>query len=272
MKKNWILVLAGLLLVPLSVQAQTIRGVVLEDETRTPIAGAYVELLAAGADRIGLVQTDSVGRFTISARRSGDFTLQLRHLGYTPSHPMDIALRAGETLEVELRMGQRAIPIEPVVVTARRRNSRLDGFYERSESRHFGRFLMRDDIERRPGASGSELLRAMPGIYLRDVGFGRNVILMRGGVGRCMPTIYLDGMLFRQYAESGVDDFLNAEVLEGVEVYTSFASAPSPIHAKGNCGVIAFWTRQGEPDGRRFSWKRLAIGVGGFALLILMSR
>jgi hypothetical protein len=271
MKWIWKLVVGALLFTPGVTQSQTVRGVVLEDGTRQPIGGASVELTAADGSRVQQVHTDSLGGFFLTPRRSGEFVVRFSHFAYAPLDPVPLVLRAGERVEIELRMDHRAIPIDPVTVTARRRDRRLEDFYERVQRPGHGRFITRDEIERRPGARTSELLRMMPGVHLVPVSNGRNMILMRGGAGRCLPTIYLDGMAIKQFPESGVDDFVAASMLEGVEVYTSFASAPSPLHARDSCGVVAFWTR-GAEGGQPWSWRRLAVGLGGFAVLVLLAR
>ncbi|HEV2131332.1 MAG TPA: Plug domain-containing protein, partial [Longimicrobiaceae bacterium] len=137
-------------------------------------------------------------------------------------------------------------------------------------------FLTRDEIEARRGTNRvTDLLRMMPGVDVVSAGGGMGIsrtqlITMRGGANRCLPTIYIDGMPVQQYPESGVDDFLSADMLEGVEVYTSFASAPSPIHSRDGCGVVAFWTRR--DFGGKWSWRKMAAGVGGFLLLIFLTR
>lgn len=275
MKKVLILVLAGLLLAPAAAPSQTIRGMVVEDGTRTPIPGARVQLLTPADSTVATAETDSAGAFLLSPRRSGSFVLRLRHLGYAPVDSVPLTMGPGERIEVEVRMGLTAIPLEPVVVTVRG-NARLGGFYERLQRPGFGRFLTREDIEARRGANrASDLLRMMPGVEVVPAGGSlgssrAQLITMRGGTGRCLATIYIDGMRVQQFADSGVDDFLTAEMLEGVEVYTGGATAPSPIHSMNSCGVVAFWTR--SPAGGKWSWRKLAAGLGGFVLLVLLTR
>jgi hypothetical protein len=274
MKKVQVLFLAGLSLVPTVVQAQTIYGVVVDDSTRTPIAGAIVELLAPGAKIGSTTQTDSAGAFLLRPHRSGSFTLRLRHLAYAPVDSDTLTLRSDESIRIELRMAPTTIPLEPLVVTARS-HTMLDGFYERMRRSVAGRFLQRSDIERRPGARSTDLLREMPGVEIVPVRQGMsatsvNLITMGGGLGRCTPTIYIDGMLTKQFPESGVDDLLTPDMLEGVEVYTSVAGVPSPLTPHGSCGVVAFWTRR---DGRGpWKWEKLAIGAGAFLLMVLLVR
>lgn len=270
MKKVGMMLLAGLLLTPAAAPSQTIRGVVIEDGTRNPIAGVSVELIASTAQRIALAQTDSVGEFVLVPRRSGDYTLRLTHLGYVPVDSVTLLLRPGEAIEIELRMGHAAIPLEPLVVTARM-DSRLAGYRERlrQRERSFGRFVTRAEIEKRSGARATDLLQQTPGIYLVPARPSGNFITMRCSPGQCMPTLYIDGMMVKQF--SPVDDFITADMLEGVEVYTGL-SAPSPIHSLNNCGVVAFWTRTGEGVWSKWNWKRLAAGAGGSILAIVLTR
>jgi hypothetical protein len=275
MKKVSALVLAALLTVAAHAHAQTLRGVVVDDGTSAPIADALVELVSPDA-RMGVTaRTDSAGRFLLRPARAGRFVLRMSQLGYAPLLSDTLSVRPVETLDIEARLSQAAIPLEPLVVTARRRTTRLDGFYERQQNGGLGRYVTREEIDRRPGARTTDLLRMMPGVSIVPQG-GRggvgqvNLITMRGTAGGCLPTIYLDGMPIRQYPESGMDEIVNASMLEGVEVYSSFASAPAPIHARDNCGVVAFWTRAPE-GGTRWSWRRLAFGVGSFALLVLVA-
>jgi hypothetical protein len=274
MKKVLLPILGMLLLLPAAAKSQTIRGVVVEDGTSTPIAGALVELMAPDESSVATAQSNSTGAFLLRPRRSGSFILRLRHLGYATVVSDTLVLKPEEAVEVEVRMDRTAIPLEPLVVTARR-NARLAGFYERQQRSGIGRYVTRAELERRPGARATELLRMMPGVSLVPVTLGSgsptgNLITMRGGAGRCMPTIYLDGVVVKQYADSPVDDFLKADMLEGIEVYTAFTSAPSPIHALDGCGVVAFWTRPVIPG--TWSWKKAAAGAVGFVLIIGLTR
>jgi hypothetical protein len=269
-----VLLLTVLLLGPIAVQSQTIRGVVINDETRAPIPGALVELVAPDASLLSSAPTDSAGGFVLWPGRASRFVVRVSHLAYAPLSSDTLSARAGEHLELEVRMAQTAIALEPLVVTARRAGQ-LEGFHERQRRGSLGRFLTREDIERRPGARASDLLRTMPGVQIVPAGGSGgvgtvNLVTMRGGTGRCLATIYLNGMMVRQFPESGVDDLIHPDMLEGVEVYTSFASAPSPIHSQNGCGVVAFWTR--PATGGRWSWRKMFAGVGGFVLLLVLAR
>jgi hypothetical protein len=186
---------------------------------------------------------------------------------------VELSLQRGEQVQIELRMARTAIPLEPLVVTTRR-SARLQGFYDRMQRPGFGRFISREQIERRPGTRTTDLLRGMPGIHIvqtsRGGMTGANLITMRGGSGRCLPTLYIDGMEVRQFPESGADEFISPTMLEGVEVYTGTGGIPGAFPTMNGCGVVAFWTR--TDTGRPWSWRRLLIGAGLFTLLVMIAR
>jgi hypothetical protein len=268
------LVFGAFLLTSEPAQAQTIRGIVVEDGTRAPIAGALVELVTPDGRSAAAAQTDGGGVFLLRPANPGSFVVRLKHLAYAPLNSDTLRIGRGETVEIEVRLAQTAIPLEPLVVTARR-DARLEGFYERQRKRSFGHFMTRQEIERRAGTRTTDLLNMMPGVRIVQVtgpgGMGAvNMITLRGGgSGRCLPTIYVDGMEMKQFPESGVDDFLSPYILEGVEVYT-MGGAPTSIMPRGNCGVVAFWTRM---DSRRpWSWKRFAAGLGALAFMFAVTR
>jgi hypothetical protein len=270
MRKLLMLVLAGVVLQATTAHGQRIRGQTFEDETREPIAGAMVELFGPDSARLATVQTDSAGAFVLMPGRHGDFVIRVSHFAYLPMDSAALSIRPGETLVIEVRMAARAIPLDPVVVTSRG-DPRLRGFHERMRGHGFGRFVTREDIESRPGARTTDLLRGIPGIQLipTNTGFG-NVITMRGGgaSGRCLPTIYVDGMPAAQYADATIDAFLMPAMLEGVEVYSGI-TAPAALYSNSGCGVVAFWTRR--DGGRPFSWRRIFTAAGFVGAVVTLT-
>jgi hypothetical protein len=152
----------------------------------------------------------------------------------------------------------------------------LADFYDRMKNRRgFGHFLSREEfVARGPGSRVTDLLRMMPGVQIvamsPQFGSAGILITMRGGLGRCLPDVYIDGMPMEQYRESGVDDLLTPSMLEGVEVYPSTAGVPGAIHARGSCGVVGFWTKRDVGGG--WSWKKIFAGLGLGALMLLLVR
>lgn len=268
MKKALVL-LVPLLLLPAAARSQTIDGTVLQDSTRTPIRDVRVEVVA-GPGAPAALTTDSAGAFRLNPRPGGTVVLRLRHPSYTTIDSVALTVGAGERLEVEFRMGSSPILLEPLIVRARA-DEGVSGFRDRLERGGFGRFVGREEIDRRRPIRTSDLLRAMAGVRVEQRGAGTSYILMRGsGAEPCLPDLYIDGMRMPQMGDSGIDGILDPATLEGVEVYTSSAGVPSVFAAHGACGVVAFWTRPGPPG--KWSWKKFGSAVGVFALLVLLLR
>lgn len=271
-----LLLFAGVLLaLARPVRAQRLVGYVLEEGTEQPVVAAEIVIIdPSGAARSTAV-TDSAGWFQLAMTEGGTYRVRVSHIAYTPFGSEPLELGRGETVEIQIRLGRTVIPLEPLIVTARSRESgRLAEFRERVQRNAFGRFLEREDIENRAAFRVTDLLRMMSGVRIVPVRRGpstANVITMRGGAaGNCSPNVYIDGVRVTQSQDFPIDDLLLPEMLEGVEIYSTTAGAPVQYQQDPRCGVVLFWTRQGE-DGRPFSWKRLLLGAGIAAVLIFFA-
>ena len=270
MKMVRMLIVAAMLLVPALAGAQTIDGLVLDDSTGAPLAGVRVDLVHKGGGAPATTRTDSTGTFRFEPRPPGTVVLRVRHLSYTPIDSLSLAVAKDERVEIELRLGHSPILLEPIIVRARA-DEGLAGFRDRMARGAFGRFLGPEDLERRGASRASDLLRMMPGVRIEQGAPGSALVVMRGGAAQCLPDIYIDGMRMRQFRESSVDAFINPATLEGVEVYNSAAQVPSVFSSSFNqCGVVAFWTRPAATG--KWSWRKMAIGLGVFLLLVVISR
>ncbi|HUF50446.1 MAG TPA: TonB-dependent receptor [Longimicrobiales bacterium] len=260
--------LALLAFAAVAAEAQLIQGVVIDDLSRTAVAGAEVLLLTPRASERVQTTTSDVGAFLIRAPRSGVYRLRVTHPGYATYEADSVVVGSSEAIMLEIRLGLAAVPLEPMVVTARR-NAGMPGFDDRREA-GFGRFITREDIDRRSAFRTSDLLRTIQGITLRRSGRADGmIVLMRGGgIGMCEPAVWVDGVLVRQLPGNTIDDFLTPGIIEAAEVYPSYAAAPAE-YAVGMCGVIVFWTRRGSgEDGRPWQWKKVLAGASAALLII----
>ncbi len=260
-----------MVLVALPASGQIIGGVVVADEDqaspagteiRLPVAGAEVELLADGGRTARRAVTDSLGAFSFSELPAGRFGLRVSHADYLPFEAGDIDVRQEEAVSVEIRLAKEAVPLQPLIVTARV-NAALAGFHERRTGSAFGTYLTREEVEARGAGFTTDLLRGLPGIRLKFVRWGVGpAIAMQGGFGVCEPTIFVDGVQLSASAGGSLNDFLTPARIEGVEVYSSISTVPAQFHT-GTCGVILFWTQRGERgDGKPWGWLRMLLGVG----------
>jgi hypothetical protein len=253
-----------------------------------PIGGAIVELIGIDRARDGLAVTDTAGAFVLRPRRSGSFVINVSHPSYVSRDSMALKIKPGLAFQVEVRMGRRAIPLEPLIVKTTT-TARLAGFHERARSSgSFGKFVTRADIDRRPGTRrATDLLEELEGVEIvavapaggsnlaplpasgtsNETTLRTRMIRMGSNTASCEPAIFVDGVRVKQFTDSGIDDFLTPDMIEGVEVYPRSAGAPSEFVASNSCGVVAFWTRAPTEESGKVTWKRIRL-AGGFLLMM----
>jgi hypothetical protein len=280
------LVLAFLLLLPVTAQAQSLRGTIVDDVTEQPVAGAMVTVFLRDFPLVN-ARSDSAGAFVLVPGRSGSFRIRVTHPHYAPIDSMALTAVSGEVVTLEVRLGRSVVPLEPLVVTARS-DARLAGFEERRRNSRFGTFIDRSQIDVRPGARTTDLLRTTPGITIITIGRGGDdtptapgtpdvtiprtaQITMRSTVGSCLPAVFLDGMRLQQFGDSGIDDFLRPEMIEGVEIYPQSSGAPVEFIDPAGCGSVVFWSRGSLPGTDR-ALRRLLAGFAGFLLIVTLVR
>jgi hypothetical protein len=270
-------------LTPASAVGQTIRGVVLEEGTTTPIATATVEV--RGADTTYTAVTNEVGWFELHLHEPGQYVLRPSHMSYAAVTADTLTLARFEIVTVVMRMGLAAIPLQPLVVATRTFHP-LKGFYDRMESGKRGYFVKRDFIQRRLAVPPSRLVDMTPGIRVRGASsvLGSDFtssLMMWGPGGYCRANVFLDGLPVPPGITS-IDQLTSADQLEGVEIYHSFAAAPEIFYSmfqlhgldsdgfRRQCGVVAYWSRRDFYY--RPHWVRWVLGVGLAGLVFLMTR
>ena len=239
---------------PLIVQAQIVRGQVLENGSERPIAGATVAAVARDSLVAMTAATDSTGVFVLALARGGTFTLAIRHVGHIAGVSRPFELRAGDEYEPTLYLSP-AVAAQPLTpVTIRERASPRVDFSNGFEARRalgFGEFITRDQIARRGNTTPMELLRGVAGVTIARDKLGEEfAISSRGYIGRdrfgndrpCPMPVYVDGMLL--FGQT-LNDMIHPSDLEGLEVYSSGARLPAQFRGQdAGCGAILIWTRK----------------------------
>lgn len=215
-----------------------VSGVVLTKEGTAPLAGAMVRL-----DNGPQTRTNAQGEFTISDAPTGTRRLEVRAVGHYP------ARRTVDVIEgappVRVAMLELTTVMASVNVTAARDASRALVEFEARRKSAFGRFLTRDDIERRRPVVASDLFRAVPGVFVDGVRDSDQRIQMRGIFdARCDALIIVNGGVMPGMSASDLDDFAPPRNIIGIEVYQP-GTVPAEfqqLSTNTSCGVIAVWT------------------------------
>jgi hypothetical protein len=241
-----ILALAAAVTYTPSVHAQTIDGIMLERGTERPIDLGRVTLLTVTGVEVVSGLTDQNGRFSVTAPEGGDFLLSAGALGYRRTNGGVFVLGEEGRMSIELRLEPQAIEIGGITIETRsalidQPNLVLNGFVERAQS-GFGTFITPGDIENSAAFTATQLL-AQTGRVQTAFAIGGDRIQMRGSMGFCTPSVYLDGVRISMQGLS-LDAIAPLAVLEAAEVYRTASQAPLRYGGGlGGCGVVVLWTR-----------------------------
>ena len=271
----WTVMLVLALAMPAPARAQIIRGQVVGVGDGQPISDATLILRDSDGEVRGAAISREDGRFLLHSDQPALVRLEVRHLGYADWTTANFALSSGEVIDVEVRLGIEAIPLEAITVLAHANTSagRLAGFEERRNNPggSTGFYLTEDDIATRAAATPSSLVLAAPGMSVARAGSGtmdRSVIRS----GDCIARTFIDGVRFNQSESHTVDDLLTPDLIAGVEVYPRPLSAPAQYQDVGSdCGVVLFWTKEPRPSvGSSWTFARVAVGIGVLAGILTL--
>ena len=214
------------------------------------IPGVRVSLLADSVREAGAVVTDSAGRYVLLTKRAGRYALRFQRIGFRPMTSPLLILVPDSTarLDVELVPVVQRLGEVKVMGTATPVVDFMRGF-ERRRLRGLGRYLTRDEIEKRVATNTTDLLRGMLGMELITGADGRLIAqssrgersLSQTGGGPCRAAVYLDGM---ELTGESIDGAVRPSSVEAIESYASAAGLPAEFRqGNASCGVIFVWTR-----------------------------
>ena len=238
-----------------SVEAQTLRGRILDSVTRDPVMLAYVGLITEGQSMAVATLADTNGTFEVTAPDPGEYVLYISRTGYEPL--MDGVFELGEGGVFDVQIGLRPMPVELEEMVVEAESGPMsflerNGFYDRAIGRG-GVFMIREDIERLAVDRVTDVFRQIPLLDIDesrpltggpDVFQNPEIRVIRNGQ-YCSPTLYIDRHMVDSGALGGVrpDDYITAMEIDAIEVYTRFSQTPVGFDDVNNCGVILIWTR-----------------------------
>lgn len=213
----------------------------VRDSTGAAIVGAEITL-QGGSLR---AETDDRGQFLLAKVPAGQLQLQVRRIGFRPD-TVQLMVMAGQTVPLTVTVQRLAVELRPVVVYGRQGlKGHMAGFYARKD-RGMGRFITREEIEKRNPANLTDMFRMVAGAQVSQRGAGRSIIRFRGL--SCPPLAWLDGQPL--FAGEFDLDALSPRSLEGIEIYSGPSSVPTEFlgtrSISSSCGTIVLWSREGE--------------------------
>jgi hypothetical protein len=270
-----------------SAYAQTIRGTVLDDSTSLPIATAEITILDTLGTIISQAISDSAGQFRFAVS-PGDYAFRVLRIGYAPTVTTVLhAPNDADDVTVVIRVPSASAleagdpyALTPVVVEAQP-VQRFLATYHRHEALGMGDHLLREEFAQWNPQQVTDVVRRMRGFsILPNPNYGRplpdGLVDMReylidvpgrphhrtSALTECPPLIFLDGASLGNSQTVDINSLpLNA--ISAVEAYGRSLETPVEyMRASNDCGVIALWTRSGEP-GQVSSPFELGVRFGG---------
>jgi len=255
LRSRWLVPLGFLL--PISggiAQQRGLTGVVV-DSTGAPVPYANITILQSGRRTVAGID----GRFSVGVDSASGATLHFRRIGY---HPQTLALETTPDTGLRIVLAAAAKSLSAVRVAATRVQSlAIRGFYERQadveRGINHGFFITSEELEQRPAAKVTDLLRQFPAIRVgrvkEDARDGRSG-LQPQGVDGCRLEIYVDGVRFyniglkRNYLPPGaglfIDEAVTTNTIAAIEIYPRAVTSPPKYQSlNGTCGVMLIWTK-----------------------------
>lgn len=223
----------------------TVRGRVIEEQSRQPVFAANVWL--AGHDTLR-TQTDSLGCFTIEQVPPGIFRFLVSCMGYEPTQTAEYQISA-TTPFIEITLKEDTRYLTDVTV-------RPDLFRRSTESPVSMNVISTREIEKSPGSNRdiSRIVRNYPGVSFSPIGY-RNDLIVRGG-GPSENKFFMDGIEIPNInhfatmgASGGPVSIVNADLIRDISFYTGAFPAS---RAGALSSVLDFRLRDGDPEKQTF--------------------
>lgn len=243
------LVSGGLAPTPDRSLAQTVRGRVLETDSRRPVVLANVGLVDTTGAAVDASVTDEEGRFLLEAPGPGAYYLSVSRIGYRDLTDGVLDLGEGGSITIDFFLRPRPVELDSLVARVEREEIResleSQGFYRRMKH-GIGDFITPEEIEARAWFDTGELLRKAPFVLTGEGVFGTTVRMKsRMGSRFCSPKILVDGApIPRGFA---IDDYVGVADILAVEVYRGLRTPPRWSSGGGTCGTILIWTNWSQP-------------------------
>ena len=215
--------------------SQTVRGTIIDANTRQPIIGAEVIIINSEPLRGDVTDTD--GKFKITQVPLGRIDLRLAYLGYDNTLVPNIVVNSGKEVVLDLTMEQAAIEMEEVIVKAFQGN----GTPTNSMALISARSISTEEISRMTGSFNDPAIITANYAGVANSGTGGNDIIVRGnspkymqwtleGVPITNPNHFAD-----QNAVLGATSTLNTNLLATSDFYmgafpAAFGNALSGVY------------------------------------------
>lgn len=240
------------------VNTQTIRGTILDTDTRQPMIGATVVVI--GSDPIIGTTTDFDGKFTINNVPTGRVDLQIRMIGFEEQRMANLLLTSAKELVLEVRMQESVAQLKEFEVKAPERKGELRNDMATLSARK----ISVEETSRIAGGINdpARMVGTFPGVAGDPS--GNNTVVVRGnspkgvqwrleGVEIPNPNHFSD-----DGSTGGPINVLNSDMIDDSEFYTgAFAAEYGNVYS----AVFDMRLRDGNDRKREYTLKAGVLGT-----------
>ena len=236
-----------------------LEGTVVSSATREPVAGAAVEV-----DGERAAVTDARGRFRVSPVAPGTHAVTARRVGFArASASVDVA--AGATATVRIALGEQALLLEQVVVSATREVRRL------AETPATVGVVSSDALRAARPAHPAEVMGQVPGVWVSVTGGEGHTTAIRQPkttnpvylfLEDCVPTRSTGFFNHNALYEVDVPQAERIEVLKGPATALYGSDAIGGVINVETRTPTAAPTLEGYAERGAFGWSRLLVSGG----------
>jgi hypothetical protein len=241
-------------------QEQTVRGKVIDQDSKTPIIGANV--IIVGSNPIMGASTDLDGNFRITNVPVGRITLQVTYLGYEPQMLSNLLVGSGKELVLTIEIAESVVALADITVTAQ--GNKQEALNEMATVS--AKVFTVEETKRYAGSFNdpARMVSNFAGVAANPS--GENDIVVRGNSPR--------GILWRlegidmpnpnHFANEGYSggpiNALNSAMLANSDF---FSGAFAPEYGNAYSGVFDMKLRSGNNEKREYSFSAGALGFDG---------
>ncbi len=236
---------------------QTVRGTIVDGDTRQPLIGATI-ILADSDPLIGST-TDLDGRFHLGNVPVGRIALQVRMLGYEEQTLANLLVNSAKELVLDVKMQESLTQLQEVVISGKKGHGEVRNDMATMSARK----ISVEETSRIAGGINdpSRMVSTFPGVA-NDPG-GDNTIIVRGNSPKGVLW-RLEGMEIpnpNHFADDGATggpiNVLNSDVIDNSDFYTGAFAAE---YGNATSAVFDMKLRDGNDRKREYTLK---VGVLG---------
>lgn len=239
---------------------QTIRGKIIDTDSKTPIA--FANIIVTDTEPLLGATTDINGYFTIKAVPIGRVAIKVSYVGYEEKLVPNIMVISGKETVLDIEMKESFKTISEVTITAQQHKSEINNEMALVSSRG----VSVEESKRYAGGIGdpARLVSSFAGVG--STGDGNNDIIVRGNNPRFIQW-KLEGTEIpnpNHFSQEGLTggpiSALNSQMLANSEFYTG---AFAPEYGNSLSAIFDMKLRKGNDEKREHSF---SIGVLGTEL------